>query len=181
MGAFALLVVGGFIISVEFKRGKWQEIKGLSFALAAGISFAVYYALLSWLYRHTTFFTGFLLLQVGGFLGAASLLISSENRSAIFRHSRRRRKASHQKPAFFFVFNKILAATGAILVQYAISLGSVTIINALQSAQYAFILIFVFLLAKEKPQLIHEPTNARVVTQKTLAIVIIALGLFLII
>lgn len=181
MGAFGFLVAGGFIISAEFKRGKWREISGLRFAVAAGWGFAIYYVLIAWLYRQSSFLTGFLLLQVGGFLGAASLLLSADNRRAIFDQSRRGTSVQKRKPAFFFVFNKFLAATGAILVQYAISLGSVTIINALQSAQYAFILLFTLLVARKKPNLFREPTAWGVVAQKGFAIIIIAWGLFLII
>ena len=60
---------------------------------------------------------------------------------------------------------------------YAIRLGSVTLINALQGTQYLFLLALTSLLSLKFPKILHEKVTTQTITQKIIAIVIISFGL----
>ena len=55
-----------------------------------------------------------------------------------------------------FTLNKILAASAFLLQSYAISLGSVTAVNALQGTQYVFLLGLTAVVSLWFPKLFHE-------------------------
>jgi len=179
MVAFALLVLGGVIISSRFNNGKIAIIKGFSFAVLAGFLFAVYYTATKFLFLSMPFFEGFIILQVGGFLGSLMLLISASNRKAIFSTSQTVKK----KTAYLFIPNKIIAALAAIMIFYAISIeeSSVAIINSLQASQYVFLLVLTIFLSKKLPDLYNEQTDKKTIMQKLLAIGLIGLGLALLV
>ncbi|MCK4799406.1 DMT family transporter, partial [Candidatus Parcubacteria bacterium] len=168
MVAFALLVLGGVIISSRFNNGKIAIIKGFSLAVLAGFLFAVYYTATKFLFLSMPFFEGFIILQVGGFLGSLMLLISANNRKAIFSTSQTVKK----KTAYLFIPNKIIAALAAIMIFYAISIeeSSVAIINSLQASQYVFLLVLTIFLSKKLPDLYNEQTDKKTIVQKFLAI-----------
>ena len=179
MVAFALLVLGGVIISSRFNNGKIAIIKGFSLAVLAGFLFAVYYTATKFLFLSMPFFEGFIILQVGGFLGSLMLLVSANNRKAIFSTSQTVKK----KTAYLFIPNKIIAALAAIMIFYAISIeeSSVAIINSLQASQYVFLLVLTIFLSKKLPDLYNEQTDKKTIVQKFLAIGLIGLGLTLLV
>jgi len=177
--AFILFVFGGMLISSKSDNGKLIIIKGFYFAILAGFLFAVYYTLTKFLFLNIPFFDGFILLQVGGFLGALTLLISSENRKIIFSTP----KTIKKRTAYLFVPNKVLAALAAIMIFYAISIeeSSVSVINSLQASQYVFLLILAIVLSKKFPALYKEQTDKKIIAQKLLAIGLIGAGLVLLV
>lgn len=72
-----------------------------------------------------------------------------------------------------------LGAGGFVLVQYAISLGSAAMVNAMQAIQYAFLVLVGFILAKRAPKLLGEDTTESALLRKSMAILIVAVGLWL--
>ena len=80
-----------------------------------------------------------------------------------------------------FFSNQGIAAIGFLLQNYAIFLGSVAIVNALQGVQFAFLLVLGGLISVFFPKLLKENVSKMVIIQKILAIVLISLGLYFII
>lgn len=177
--AFAFFIIGGFILSLKVNNGIFSLIKGFLFAILAGFLFALYYTIVKYLYLHLSFFDGFILLQIGGFLGASLLLITRKNRQKIFFIS----KIVNKKTAYLFIPNKIIATIATILLFYAISIeeSKISIINSLQSVQYVFLVIFAFILSKKLPHLYNEQIEKKVIMRKLLAISLIGIGLVLLV
>jgi len=175
--AFIFFILGGALLSSKFESGKISMVKGVFLAAIAGFLFALYYTLIKFLYLHISFFDGFIIIQIGGFLGALMLLVSSKNRNIILSAP----KTVKKKTAGLFIPNKILAALTAIMIFYAISIkgSSVAIINSLQSVQYVFLLFLAIILSKKLPGLYKEQINKSVIVQKVAAIVLIGIGLVL--
>ncbi|MBU2575664.1 hypothetical protein KKF64_01050, partial [Patescibacteria group bacterium] len=71
-------------------------------------------------------------------------------------------------------------ALGFVLVNYSISLASVSLVNAMQGAQYAFLLLMIILLAKKFPKIMSEKLTGAVLAQKIFAIILISIGIGLI-
>ncbi|MFA6096637.1 MAG: EamA family transporter [Candidatus Paceibacterota bacterium] len=174
--AFAFLVLGGSLISAKFKSRKLYAIKGLALAITSGFLFALYYTLMKLLYSNSHFASGFILIQIGGFLGALLLVLIKKNRPEIFSIS----KGSTKSSTSLFIIAKVVAAVAALMLNYAISIegSKITVINALQAVQYIFLLIFAFILAKKMPSFLNEQFSRSIAAQKIVSVFIIAIGLY---
>ena len=177
IGAFLFFTLGGFILSSNTSHGKISLAKGSMLAVAAGFVFAIYFSLIKLASFYTTPFSSFILLQIGGFLASAALLLSKNNRKMIFSAP----STINRKDSMLFIPNKILAAATAIMIFYAISLpgSSVTIINSLQAVQYVFLLVIGFVFSKKIPKFFKEQTSKHVIKRKIIAITLIGIGLVL--
>lgn len=176
--AFALFAIGAFLISSKSNNGKTIMVKGIFWAILAAFLFASYYVMTKFLFLHIDFLSGFILIQLGGFLGALALAVFSANRKEIFFASNE--LASGKKStALLFIPTKFLGAVSGILIYYAISLGSVTVINSLQSVQYGFLLILAVIFSKKLPGFFKEQIGKKVMKRKILAIIFIGLGLII--
>jgi hypothetical protein len=71
-----------------------------------------------------------------------------------------------------------MGSTGFILQNYAVFLGSVVLVNALQGVQYAFLLIISTGLALFAPKLLKENFSWRITIQKAAAVLVIVLGFY---
>ena len=61
----------------------------------------------------------------------------------------------------------------------AMALGSVTLVNAVQGAQYGFLFILALLFSYRWPKIFGEEFNIKVIVQKVIALILIILGLYL--
>lgn len=183
--AFVLFVAGGFLMSVRITRQRITHAKGIAVALFAGMLFASYYAIISYLFARVGFLDAFMIIQFGGFVGAMLLLILPRNREAIFNMKDEENDIiENKKSGALFVYDKITAAIAAFLLTYAISLAgdirNVVIINSLEATKYAFTLMLAITLSRNLPAFFHEQTGKGVVAQKSIALLFIAIGLILI-
>jgi drug/metabolite transporter (DMT)-like permease len=176
MLAFLLLFLGGFLISLEPSGEKRKKVVFmLKTSILAALMFGVYYVLLKYVYNKGTFVSGFVWTRLGSFLAAFIFLVSRKNRKLIFGES----KILKPKTGIIIAANKTLSGVAFALLNYAIALGSVTLVNAMQGLQYVFLLIVVAFLSKQYPKILSEQIHKKALTQKIIAIFIIAAGLAL--
>lgn len=107
------------------------------------------------------------------FLGALLLLFFPTNRRTIFDTTR----AIKIKTVGLFFSNKALAGIAFILLNYAIFLGSVTLVNALQGIQYVFLLIIAIIISFKFPHILREQISRQIIVQKSIAILLISFAL----
>ena len=127
------------------------------------------------MFNEVGFISGLIWIRVTSFAVAMLLFIIPTTWPAI--------KESFQvqttaKVAFFT--GQASSALSSLLVNYAISLGRVALVNALQGLQYVFLLLIVALLSLNRPQLLKEELGGHVLVRKLLAIALIGGGLALI-
>lgn len=175
---FLLLVIGGFLISIELngnkgKKSKKRIIMMLRTSIFAASMFGIYYVLLKHVYSEGTFVSGFVWTRLGSFLAALLFLLTERNRKLIFGES----EALKPKTGILVVGNKTLSGIAFALLNYAIALGSVTLVNAMQGLQYVFLLILVAILSYKYPRILAEAINKKALVQKIIAVVLIGLGL----
>jgi len=168
--AFFLLVLGGIII---FWSKNILSYKKILFALLAALLFASSYVLTKFIFIEESFINGFIWIRLGGVLGACLLLIPSKNRKAVFNISREMKTKTIVLP----IFSKSLSAFSFILLNYAIFLGSVSLVNALQGVQYVFLLIIAFFFSVKFPEIIKEQINKGTIFKRIMGISFICLGL----
>lgn len=174
--AFGLLVAG--IILMSYQRTAQGVKVGPKYArraIISGILYAISFVTAKYLYSNTTFVNGFIWRGFGSLAAGLAILFVPLWRSQIVADLKSP-KAEQQKGKLLILINQTIGAVGFVLLSYSISLGSVTIVNAMQGVQYGFIFLATVLLGKKVPQL-RESLSRKIVIQKLLAIGLIIIGL----
>ncbi len=204
LAAFIVLIAGGLLISIkrtkmyvvtqgiERVRNVFGNIFGrfkveirptrrlILNSVIAAACFAAYYVFIKYIYSHTgqPFIGAFVWSRLGSFIGVLAILLVTEWRRLI-KASRSTVKQSPKQLAFFLAV-RLAAALAFIMLNWAVSLGdNVSLINALQGTQYAFLLVMVLVLAHKYPHFVDEELGRGVILQKTMGIVLVSLGLYL--
>lgn len=182
MLAVGLLITGSLMISLEYNRGWRGWNRGVAWAILASGLFAVSHVASKYIYLRYGFGVG--LVWTRGFLGlcALPLLLSKLVRQQVFggRYpGQSKSTSSHSK--LLVVINKLSAVAGTLGVQYAIALGSVTVVNALVGFQYALLVGLVGLLTIFKPRWFKENYSRGEVAQEIAAVLLIGVGLALLV
>ncbi len=175
LGIF-FLILGSILMALEIGR-KRIFTESFKFIIISSVLFGFSYATLKLVYLQQNFISGFIWTRFGTFLFVILLILLPNNWAKV----RDNFKKSGEKVKAIFVVGQILGALSFLLIAFAISLGPVTIINALQGLQYAVLFIIILLLAKKYPELLDEPLRRPIVIQKTVAILILIVGLALVI
>lgn len=182
--AFCLLVSGSLLISREKSAisNGWNQ--GTSWAVLSGLLFAISHVSAKFLYDAYGFFSG--LVWTRGALGIFGiiLLLSPAVRSEVKRIFSKRQKNDGQPAkgnALIIIINRLSGVVGVVLVQWAIALGSVTIVNALAGLQYAILVISVFAMTKFFPKVMKEDYAKGELVKEFMAVVLIGVGFALLI
>jgi len=182
--AIALLIVGGLVLSMRLSSTVKVPAAVITAAVVSGLFFALYFATVKYIYDFfTPFLAAFAYNRMG--VGVVALLLLA----VIWARQPKKNKGKKAGWArrstglvlVIFLFSKVIA-TGALLLQnYAISLGSVTIVNALQGTQYLFLLLLALVISRWSPQLFKEEISRVTVAQKLTGIVLIGGGLVMLV
>lgn len=200
--SFVILVIGGVLISVKQTRmyvlkevtekfkGIFGDVLGLVHAqyrptrrlifnsTASALLFAAYYVLMKYIYSHQPFIGGFVWSRLGTFIGVLLMLFVADWRRKIVEQQKGQK--SPKNMGFFFSV-RLLAAFAFILLNWAISLGNVAMINALQGIQFSFLIIMVLMLSKKYPDVLDEEMGGGVMFQKTVGVILVSLGLYVLV
>lgn len=171
-----ILILGTLLIGVPTVKKK-DAYHWLGFAAVSAILFALSFTLVKAVYLDQSFISGLIWTRVGMVAAACTLLAFSAVRSDVFYSVRNSDSGSL---GLFFV-GQVLAAAGGILQNYAVSLGSVTIVNALQGTQFAFLFLLTWFLSARFPKILKEDFSPRTFSFKIISLALISFGLFLII
>ena len=172
------LVAGGFLISFERSADGFKEkLKGINFIVLAIVLHAVYYVMLKYLFDGQNFITGFIWSRLGMAITALLILTYPAWRNIILSSAR----TATAGIGYLMVGSKIAAGFGSLFVSLAVSRGNVSLVNALQGSEYAFLFLLTILLAKKWPAILREKFNGGIIAQKISAIIIIWVGLALIV
>ncbi len=173
--AFIALVIGGVLITIE-KKGRGST-KGYIYAIISALIFAISFVVTKQVFIDQTFISGFVWSRIGGFLLALSFLLIPSARNGIL-HQPKQKNRGHTAGLFFA--GQAMGSLGFVLVNYSISLASVSLVNAMQGVQYAFLLVMILILSKKFPKILSEKLSGGVLIQKILAIILISIGIILI-
>ncbi|MFH0892540.1 MAG: EamA family transporter [Candidatus Falkowbacteria bacterium] len=200
--AFFILINGGILISIKRTRiylvpeviNRFKNIFGdvlggihaayrptrrlLTNSVTSALFFAGYYVLIKYIYLNQPFIGSFVWSRVGSFLGALLILFIPDWRRNIIDHQR---GAKTPKNMGFFLGVRILAALAFIMLNWAISLGNVALVNSLQGAQYMFLIVIVFFLSTRYPRYLKEELGGGVMLQKLIGATLVGTGLYMLI
>lgn len=179
-----ILILGGLLISwLRPETGeKHGFFDGFYQAIASGVLLAVAYTLFKRFYQDDNFMDVFIWTRLGLFVGALALLLVGNWRKAIFSSLTNFKKPNHeqQSSGLLFVVNKIMGGVGSVLLNRSMSLGNITVVNALVALEYVFIFILGVGFTYYLPQVFREKMDWKHSLQKISAILIISIGIFLV-
>jgi uncharacterized membrane protein len=166
-----LLATGTALIShFHFTR------KAVRFTLLSGVTFGVVAMTTKFVFIETTFVDGFFWTRMTSVLFACSLLLLPSLKAQIFSGGAR----SSSGARYLVIGNKLLGGSAAILTAFAISLGSVSVVNALSGLQFAFLFLFALIFAPSMPILREGgKTHGHGGWQTGIGVLVIATGLAL--
>ena len=174
--AFILLVLGSVVITYE--KNVKISFASLLISFIAALFFAFHFVLSKYIYLEQPFWNGFIIMRIGAFITALFFVFTKDVRKELFF----KKPSFNKKTGSFFILNQTAGAGAFILQHFAVYLAGisyVSIVMALQGAQYVFIFIFSLLLSIKAPWVIKEDINKNILFQKTLAILFIFSGLII--
>jgi drug/metabolite transporter (DMT)-like permease len=195
ISAIGFLIIGAVLISLRKDHGHWSTQAFMDAALSS-IFFALTSVLTKYTFVHANdssninipelliflpfrfspnFITGLVWPSVGFVIPILPMLFFKNNREAIFNAPK---EAGIRNVALYYT-SRASGTVGGYLQKYAVFLGSVSVVNALQGMQFVFLLIFTTVFSVYYPKVLKERINKETVAIKLTAIVFISCGLFL--
>ncbi|MCX6778625.1 MAG: DMT family transporter, partial [Candidatus Magasanikbacteria bacterium] len=136
--AFLIIILGTVLISLG--KSHTKSVSRFYFlAVFSALMFGLSYTLTKYLFNDLSFVNGFVWVRLTTFIAAMFLLVDVKNYQDIFHQN----KETARQSGPLFLFGQVAGAVSFLLINYAISMASVTLVNALQGLQYAFLLILV--------------------------------------
>lgn len=181
------LIIGGALLSIPLSGTRGLLGWPLMAAIGGGAAFAAYFAIVDFVYdRFDPFLAAFAYTRLGVGVAALGLFICvrvfGKESKQLQRKSRRKKlaQAAWVVPVAF-ILSKGIGTLALILQNWAIDLGSVTVVNALQGTQYIVLLSLAALVSVKFPRLFREELRRIALVQKIGGIMLIALGLIFVV
>ena len=178
--AVVLLVIGTLLISFEKSRRHSGIHIGMLWAVLAGVFFAIAYVLARWAYLQESFSTGFVWARMGSFIAVLPFLLSSSLRRSVFGKNKKSKKKLRSGLAIFAI-NKSLAAFYFVGMNFAMSLASATLVNALAGLQYGILFFLIYFFSQKKPSFFKEYFTKHEIKHQLAAIMFLIIGLALLV
>ena len=167
-----LILISSFILSVNFKELKFS--KAAIFMIIASILSAFMVILEKYVYSFIDFYSGFVFISFGIGIGALFFMVFFKEGRKFpkqFFHSR--------KWLWLFILTELINIFGVFLVNYTISKGPVSLIEAIAGIQPLYVLIFSILLYPFFPKYFRDAVHGNNM-KKFVCMLVIVIGLYLI-
>ncbi len=171
-----ILILASLLLSFEKSRKHSGFHMGFVWAIVAGLMFAVSHVSAKYLYELYPFWDAFIWTRATtGLVGLFLLAFPVVQKS--FRRNNTEAKSYGKRHALgIVVFDKLLSIGAIVLIQYALAIGTATLVLALSGLQYVLMFIFVFLLTKFLPKVFKEYFTKKELKMQTLAIILVVIG-----
>jgi len=177
MWGIGFLIVGSLLISIE-KSKKHNGIHlGMVWGVLSGLFFSASYVASKFIYNDLGFVSGLVWSKGILGLGGVLLLLLPVVRSEVWQKNVSTKKSNK---SIIFV-NLGLSVVGVFLIQYALSIGVVSIVSAFEGLKFAILIILVAMLSKFFPKILKEEYAKGEMRQEIIAIMLIGVGLVLLI
>lgn len=150
----------------------------LIIAFLSALAYSIYFISTKAAYNGQEFVSAFIWTRIGAALFVLIFLFEISVRKEIKKIFSGQKQGSKNNGGVLVMVNQVLGSAGFILQNYAIFLGSVVLVNALQGVQYALLLILSAILAVTAPKLLKESFSWRIIIWKGVAVLMIAIGFY---
>jgi drug/metabolite transporter (DMT)-like permease len=169
---FLLLLAGGISISLKIQRKSVTLRKGACFMLISGLIFATHFVLSKFVYNFVDFWNGFLWIRVGVAIGLLPLFCVTAHRKEFIAEMTKARMIVK----LGVVTSETLTLLGTCLFNFAIAIGSVSLVNSMTAAQPMIVFLGVTLISWKYPRLLHEEIHRNTLLLKLAAMSLILAG-----
>lgn len=177
LGGMAILIFASLLLSFEKTRSHSGFHTGFLWALLSGLLFAFSHVSAKYLYAVYPFWTGFLWSRTMiGLVGLFLLFFPAVRRSLSKKEKSQPKTYARRHAGFIVISNKVLSVLANLFIQYAMALGSVTLVGAMSGLQFAFMFALIYLLTKFLPKVFKEYFTRREIAIEVIAILLVALG-----
>jgi drug/metabolite transporter (DMT)-like permease len=172
-----ILVFACLLLSFEKSQKHHGFHIGFLWAMVSGVCFAASLVAAKYLFGHYSFVETIVWTRASaGFFGVL-LLASKTVRHSLFAPKRTEVKTYAKRHALPIVITaKVLSVVAILFINYAISIGSVTLVNALGGLQYVCMFIIIYICTKFFPKIFKEYFTKRELIVETIAIMLVAIG-----
>lgn len=174
--SFIFLVLGAVLISFKKEHGHWHAA-ALGHAAISAVLFAMCAVLTKYAFMHVNFASGLIWTRLGFFLVAVSFLLSPNARKHILNAP----KEASTGSKLVYLSARTSGALAGFMQNYAIKLGSVSLVNAMQGTQYMFLLALTTVLSLKYPAILKEHLSKQSFGQKIISIILVSAGLILLV
>lgn len=170
--AFIFLVAGAVLSAYKQESGGMQKA-ALGYATLAALLMALTAVFSKHIFEVSNFVSGMVWTRMSFLPVALLFLLTKENRRRIFNAP----KEAKPRNIIIYYVSRFSGTIAGFLQNYAVSLGSVTVVNALAGTQFAFLLLMTTFLSFRFPKVLKEQVTGPILAQKIAAIVLISIGL----
>lgn len=187
--AIAFLISGTIVISsISIHHNIWFNIRRfLGFleqnqwpvfltAIFSALFFGLFWVGSKVAYNEQEFASSFIWIRMGTLFTVSFLLFRKSSRQEIFREIKSGNKNKNNK--FIVLGTQGFGALGGVLQNYAVSLGSVSLVASLQGLQYALLLVLVSIMTFFYPHILKEEYSRKTAIKKIVSVTLICLGLY---
>lgn len=177
-----VLVIASLLFSFEKSEIHSGIHRGFAWAALSGILFAVSHVSSKYIYDSYSFLTGLVTTKATvGVVGFITLCFPVVRESFRKRSKMEKKKKEKQYMVPIVLSNKIIGVIAVLLIQYAISLGSVTVVNAMSGIQYVSMFLLIYLMSKRFPKIFHEYFTKKELVTEMCALVLVVFGYILLV
>jgi len=173
VAAMFLLIPGALLVSYQ-NRKSWAGhlwIKTISALL-----FSSYYAIWQYASQQGPVLNSLMWNRIGAALVLIIPLLIPAFRKKVFAHQQVKNKKS---TSAIFIFKQVLGGTNFVFLSFLFSLGTISVINALQGFRYIFILVISIFLSKKSRHVIEEDVDKHTIRQKVFGTILVVCGVIL--
>ena len=178
---FALLLVATWMLTRGGSRKTYLTGYIITMSVVAAVLFAAASVFGKYAFEHGDFLGVFILSRVAaGVAGIAIGLSVAPARHELLSIIKPKhvRTTSGSRTIVWTIFGQACGAIGFLLVHLAIAQGSAALVNSLQAVQYAAIVLVAWFGGKHLARLLKEERTPSIMLTKSLAIVLVAFGLY---
>lgn len=187
------LLSGMLIISfIVGRRKRWSDFlkrtfsifyggynkKWIFLSIVAALLYSAFFIVTKYAYQKQDFLSAFIWIRGGSLLIVVLFLIDRSSRREILKSFKTKKRPVSISRKWFVLINQFLGSLAFLVQNYAVYLGPVAIINALQGVQYAFLLLLGIFFSIFFPKILHEDVSRSVLIKKIIAIILVGIGLY---
>ncbi|MBU1036951.1 DMT family transporter [Patescibacteria group bacterium] len=177
----AIVIMGSYLLSQAGVKKSRLNLTAIIYIAISSLMFGAHHIFSKIIYSQTSFLNAFVWIRWFILVVALVYVSLSGNWPKIFSGRKKEpEKVAVKTQWSVLIFGQACGAVAILLYQYAIKLGSPTLVTSLQGVQYFFLLLLAIMLTRRFPQLFKEDISAKVIGKKVFYSLILFLGIILI-
>jgi uncharacterized membrane protein len=175
--AFALLVIGGIVASLHFKKGEVKFSRAFWLMVISCAGYAIYAVIFRYITQFIPFVSAFIWVSVLMGVYALAFLISKKFR---YDFKNETKKLADRKFLSTVLGISLFDNLGSLFNIWALSLGPVALVFAMEGWQILFVFILALAISAYKPHILKEELDKKNLILKFTALILMIIGIIVI-